>query len=124
MSGLRDINLVEAYRLLHGRGLDTTTIAAAVHTSRAYVSRVLSGYERRGPTWRRIRDLLTPEEVALLEAVPERDPQRTVLRAKACLTTEGTESTEAKAKGGSGATINTARPTVRAFETWRNKAAS
>jgi hypothetical protein len=78
MSGLKETPLARAYRLMHARGVTTTTLAEAIGTSRAYVSRVLTGHERYGRTWERVRALLTPDEVALLDsmALPPK-PERT-----------------------------------------------
>ncbi len=63
-------NLRDASRLMRLRGISQATIAAEVKTGRAYVSRVLCGYERAGRTWERIRAVLPADIVALLEAVP------------------------------------------------------
>lgn len=128
MSGRRDANLCAAYRLMHFRRVTTISIAEAICSRRTYVSRVLVGYERRGPTWRRIRAHLLAhglaEAVALLEAVPEREPQRTALRSTAKAGDGGSEIGErAKTAGVLAKPVNTARPLVRAFNRWKKRQA-
>ncbi len=82
MSGARDSFLVEAYRLMRHRGITTTTLAAEVKTSRAFVSRVLCNYERHGGTWLRVRTALAEHAdiVALLDRVPVRPRSATYFR--------------------------------------------
>jgi hypothetical protein len=134
VSGLRDTHLVQAYRLMHAHDIDTTSIAAAVGTGRAYVSRVLTGQERRGRTWLRIRTWLlerVPEAVAELDQVPcdARPVQMTTFRATP--RSHDSEGSPAGVDAGERGTVgaapvapaNTARPTIRAFTHWRQRSA-
>ncbi len=73
MSGLKPFEIDLFYRRLHARGEDTSTLAAKVGVTRSALSRVLNGARRRGPIWRRVAPLLTPEEIALLD-VAHRHP--------------------------------------------------
>lgn len=124
MAGLQDMHLARVYRSLHARGLTTTTIADQLGTSRAYVSRVLSGYERYGRTWERIRSVLTAEEIALLEAMPLPDkPSRAwaglrrrsrTVRARR----PRPEGVSAPAAASHAAPMTLTRPTCRDFEQW------
>ena len=65
----KDVNLANAYRMLHARGETTSSLAAKLGTSRAYVSRMLSGEQRAGDRWKELCALLEPREIALLEQV-------------------------------------------------------
>jgi hypothetical protein len=67
MAGLRPIELAYFYRRIHARGVDCASLAEAVGRDRATVTRVLNGSRRRGPIWKKLKDLLTPEESALLD---------------------------------------------------------
>lgn len=73
MSGLRPDSMRVFFRLLHARDLDVSKLATTLGRSRATVTRVLNGSRRRGPLWRKLAALLTPEELALLD-VAQGDP--------------------------------------------------
>ncbi|GHC01969.1 hypothetical protein [Cerasicoccus arenae] len=66
---LSDPHLRDAYRMLHARGVTSSTLAAQLGTSRAYVSRMLAGEQRRGGRWVELRRLLTARELELLDKV-------------------------------------------------------
>jgi transcriptional regulator with XRE-family HTH domain len=68
MSGIKPLELNQFYRKLHARGMTTTKLAELVGRARPTLSRVLNGYRRRGPVWLRIRQHLTPDEIALLDS--------------------------------------------------------
>lgn len=119
---MKEQALTEAYRMMHGRGVTTQSIAEAICTSRAYVSRVLTGHERRGATWRRVRALLTPPEIALLEAVPEREPQATEIRSQRSEIRSQKSPPEVRTPDVLTDSVQTtARPTVRAFNDWKQR---
>lgn len=69
MAGLTDPNLSAFYRYLHARGETTTTLAKAIGTSRAYVSRMLIGEQRGGKRWDQLQAVLLPHERELLAQV-------------------------------------------------------
>lgn len=73
MSGLRPDSMRQFFRRLHARGRDVEKLATTLGRSRATVTRVLNGSRRRGPLWRKITGLLTPEEITLLD-VAQSDP--------------------------------------------------
>lgn len=62
MSGPKDHNLAEFYRLLHSRAITTGDLAAQIGCSRAHLTRVLNGTRAGHFTWRKILPLLTEKE--------------------------------------------------------------
>jgi len=67
MSGLRPFEITRFYARLRARGTNSTKLAAQVGVGRPALCRVLNGSRRRGPIWRRVMQLLTPDEIALLD---------------------------------------------------------
>lgn len=67
MAGFKPPELSEFYRKLHARGLDLSSLAAAVGRNTCTVSRVINGSRRRGPVWKKLQTVLLPEEIKLLD---------------------------------------------------------
>jgi hypothetical protein len=69
VSGIKPIDLTRFYRKLHARTRRPRTvaqIAAKIFSSRAHVTEVLNGNRPGGQTWRKLAQVLTAEELALL----------------------------------------------------------
>src|SRR4051812_33427102 len=66
MSGLTPTALYEFRRRLWGREFSLEMLAAAIPTSRPYLSQVLWGHWASPDTWQKIRAWVTPEEWAIL----------------------------------------------------------
>lgn len=122
-------HLAAFYRQIHARGLTTRAIADAIHSKHSYVQRVLCGIERKGNTWLRVKDLLRPDEIALLEQVPARDrpPQNPPPRRK----TKGTGRWHKTAAPLAAANVSQSTlqapdsistdPTISAFTIWKHR---
>lgn len=131
MAGLKDPHLAQAYRLLHARGESTTTLAAKAFTSRAHVSQVLNGQQRRGRSWERIKAHLTPEEIALLEQVPQvRPPRRPPSMTPVALASRRYRARKARSSASAGTAVDgqtenistrPANPTAGAFIHWKQQ---
>lgn len=67
MSGLRPHTMTLFFKRLHRRGVFVADLARAVGRNRATVTRVLNGSRRRGPLWPKLKELLQPEEIELLD---------------------------------------------------------
>lgn len=111
MAGLTHPSLMRAYRSLHHRGVTTTSLARDLGTSRAYVSRLMCGYNRRGHRWRRICELLTEQEREWLLDVPEKvDPHASIPRRP---------EPPPAVRIGPAQSINTSGLMIRKFNRWR-----
>lgn len=70
--GIRPQQTTELYRKLHARGMTTQRLANEIGCSGGAVRRLISGHRKpAGPIWRRMQQLLTREELALLNATVE-----------------------------------------------------
>lgn len=67
MAGLKPPELTRFYAKLHARGMDAAKLADAVGRSRSIITKILNGSKRRGPAWGRLSELLTMDEIALLD---------------------------------------------------------
>jgi hypothetical protein len=84
MSGLKPPEMSAFYRKIQARGLTTEILANQLSVTRPALCRVLNGSRRRGFIWKKVTELLTPEELALLD-VAHRHPwnrKRTLARPK------------------------------------------
>ncbi len=86
MSGIKPLPVTLFYRRLHQRGETTSSLAAKIGSSRAHVVQVVNHSRARHlpasrlrkflkcpkptGTWKRLKQILTAEELALLDQVP------------------------------------------------------
>jgi transcriptional regulator with XRE-family HTH domain len=67
VSGIKPIEQTQFYRRLRERGMTIEKLMEHTGRSRVTVTRVLNGSRRRGPVWAKIKPLLAPDEIALLD---------------------------------------------------------
>lgn len=67
MSGLKPPQMFTFHQKLRKRGLNVKLLAEQLKVSRPALTRVLIGSRRRGPLWDKVKPLLTPDEVELLD---------------------------------------------------------
>jgi hypothetical protein len=67
MSGLKPPQIFTFHQKLRKRGLNVKLLAEQLKVSRPALTRVLIGSRRRGPLWDKVKPLLLPEEIELLD---------------------------------------------------------
>lgn len=65
--GIKEQAIAEFYRKLRERGLTGTGLAALMMCGRTHLTLVINGQRPGAHTWRKLAQVLTPEEMALLE---------------------------------------------------------